>query len=74
MAALAFLKEQLLQPIRVPFMSLPLQVVLKILEISKLKEGDVIYDLGCGDGRILVEGGCSKNISNAILKLNVEYC
>ncbi|MHC4132944.1 MAG: SAM-dependent methyltransferase [Planctomycetota bacterium] len=32
----------------------PQEVVDKMLEMAEIKEGDVIYDLGCGDGRIVV--------------------
>jgi len=30
------------------------QVVEKMLETAKVKKGDIVYDLGCGDGRIVV--------------------
>jgi precorrin-6B methylase 2 len=32
----------------------PQAVVDRMLELAALKEGDVLYDLGCGDGRIVV--------------------
>jgi len=31
------------------------EVVDKMLEVARVEEKDVVYDLGCGDGRILVE-------------------
>jgi uncharacterized protein (TIGR03000 family) len=37
-----------------PFATSPDIVVDKMLEIAKVKEGDVVYDLGCGDGRIVI--------------------
>lgn len=36
------------------FVPTPQPVVDKMLELAEIKEGDVIYDLGCGDGRIVV--------------------
>jgi SAM-dependent methyltransferase len=32
----------------------PNVVVEKMLDMAKVKKGDVVYDLGCGDGRIVV--------------------
>ena len=32
----------------------PQEVVDKMLEMAEIKAGDVLYDLGCGDGRIVV--------------------
>ncbi|MEM3507263.1 MAG: rRNA adenine N-6-methyltransferase family protein [Candidatus Bathyarchaeia archaeon] len=36
-----------------PFVSSPPEVVKKMLEIANVGPNDVVYDLGCGDGRIL---------------------
>lgn len=35
----------------------PQPVVEKMLEMAALKKDDVVYDLGCGDGRIVVTAG-----------------
>ena len=32
----------------------PHEVVTEMLKLAGVKEGDVVYDLGCGDGRIVV--------------------
>jgi predicted RNA methylase len=36
------------------FVPTPQNVVDKMLELAQLRKGDVLYDLGCGDGRIVV--------------------
>ncbi len=36
------------------FLPTPQEVVDKMLETAKVKKTDVVYDLGCGDGRIVV--------------------
>ena len=37
-----------------PFVATPSKVVDKMLEMADLDEKDVLYDLGCGDGRIVI--------------------
>jgi len=37
-----------------PYVSSPLSVVRRMLVLSELKPGELIYDLGSGDGRIVV--------------------
>jgi ubiquinone/menaquinone biosynthesis C-methylase UbiE len=37
-----------------PFVSSPQPLVARMLELAGLKQGETIYDLGCGDGRILI--------------------
>jgi tRNA A58 N-methylase Trm61 len=38
----------------VPYVPTPQQVVDRMLDLAQVKEGDVVYDLGSGDGRIVV--------------------
>jgi protein-L-isoaspartate O-methyltransferase len=38
----------------VPFVPTPLEVARKMLEIAKVQPEDVVYDLGSGDGRIVI--------------------
>lgn len=38
----------------VNFVPTPHPVVDRMLELAEVKKGDVVYDLGCGDGRIVV--------------------
>src|SRR5262245_56220342 len=35
----------------------PQSVVEKMLDLAKVTKNDVVYDLGCGDGRIVVTAG-----------------
>jgi len=37
-----------------PFVASPQIVVERMLKIAELKEGETLYDLGCGDGRIII--------------------
>lgn len=37
-----------------PYVSSPVRVVDRMLEIASIKPGETLYDLGCGDGRILI--------------------
>src|SRR5262245_50183430 len=38
----------------VPYVPTPQAVVDRMLELAQVKKGDVVYDLGSGDGRIVV--------------------
>lgn len=38
----------------VPYVPTPQEVVDKMLDLAKVGKNDVLYDLGCGDGRIVV--------------------
>jgi len=38
----------------IPFVPTPIEVVDRMLELAEVKKGDVVYDLGSGDGRIVI--------------------
>jgi SAM-dependent methyltransferase len=38
-----------------PYVVTPYEVVDEMLQLAKVGPGDVVYDLGCGDGRIVIE-------------------
>lgn len=40
--------------IEVPYVPTPQKVVDKMLEMASIKDGQTVYDLGCGDGRIVI--------------------
>jgi hypothetical protein len=37
-----------------PYAGTPPEVVERMLQLAELRQGDVVYDLGCGDGRIVI--------------------
>jgi SAM-dependent methyltransferase len=39
----------------VPYEPTPPEVVRAMLDLADVRAGDVVYDLGCGDGRIVIE-------------------
>jgi SAM-dependent methyltransferase len=39
----------------VPYVPTPMPVVRRMLELARVQPGELLYDLGCGDGRIVVE-------------------
>ncbi len=41
-------------PLDVPYVPTPPDVVDKMLELARVQRGNVVYDLGCGDGRIVI--------------------
>lgn len=41
-------------PEEIPFIPTPIEVVDRMLELAEVKKGDVVYDLGSGDGRIVI--------------------
>lgn len=42
------------KPPDVPYVPTPQPVVDRMLELAQLKPGDILYDLGCGDGRFVI--------------------
>lgn len=51
------------QGLNAPFITTPNLVVDTMVELAEIKEGDVVYDLGCGDGRLVItaamKSGCT---------------
>jgi len=41
-------------PLDVPYVPTPMPVVQKMLELGQVGSSDLLYDLGCGDGRIVI--------------------
>lgn len=60
----------------VPYVASPMEVVHAMLEMAKTGKGDVVYDLGCGDGRIVIaavrDHGAARGVCVEIDPLLVE--
>jgi predicted RNA methylase len=39
----------------IEYVPTPMNVLDKMFEVAKIRPGDVLYDLGCGDGRLVVQ-------------------
>lgn len=65
------LKKQEREP-DVIYVPTPQTVVDKMLDMAQIKKGDVLYDLGCGDGRIMVTAAKKYGIKATGFDINPE--
>ena len=56
----------------VPYVPTPQQVVDTMLEVADVKPGDVLYDLGSGDGRIVVTAAQRFGVRGVGIDINPE--
>lgn len=49
-----------------PYVPTPQSLVIKMLELVEAGPGDVLYDLGCGDGRFLITAVDEFNVEKAV--------
>ncbi|KFI07508.1 cyclopropane-fatty-acyl-phospholipid synthase family protein [Massilia sp. BSC265] len=66
------LAQDLAEPSRldVPYVPTPQEVVDRMLEMGKVGKNDVLYDLGCGDGRIVVTAAKVRGARGTGIDLN----
>jgi SAM-dependent methyltransferase len=56
----------------VPYVPTPQPVVDEMLRLAAVKPGDVVYDLGCGDGRIVVTAAQRFGVRGVGIDINPE--
>jgi SAM-dependent methyltransferase len=50
----------------VPYVPTPIEVVQEMLKLAEVKTGDVIYDLGSGDGRLVIEAAQKFGVARGV--------
>ncbi len=58
--------------INAPYVPSPEKVVEAMLNLAEVKSGDVVYDLGCGDGRFVVQAAAKFGARGVGIDLNPE--
>ncbi|MFB3827683.1 MAG: cyclopropane-fatty-acyl-phospholipid synthase family protein [Bryobacteraceae bacterium] len=58
--------------LEVPFVPTPENVVAEMLKVANVHKGDVLYDLGSGDGRIVITAAKKYGITGVGFDLNPE--
>jgi SAM-dependent methyltransferase len=56
----------------IPFVPSPPHIVQRMLEVAEIKTGDVLYDMGSGDGRIVIEAAKKFGVRGVGIDLNPE--
>ena len=56
----------------IPFVPSPMHVVQRMLEVAEIKKGDILYDMGSGDGRIVIEAAKKYGVRGVGIDLNPE--
>jgi len=56
----------------IPYVPSPMHVVQRMLEVAEIKIGDILYDMGSGDGRIVIEAAKKYGIRGVGIDLNAE--
>jgi cyclopropane fatty-acyl-phospholipid synthase-like methyltransferase len=54
----------------IPFVPSPMLVVERMLKLAEVRKGDILYDLGSGDGRIVIEAAKRFGVRGVGVDLN----
>ena len=55
LAGIVGARQGVLAQDNIPFVPSPMYVVQKMIEVAEIKKGDILYDMGSGDGRIVIK-------------------
>jgi len=69
-ALLASSPAQLTGQPEVPYVPTPPEVVQRMLALGEVASGDVVYDLGCGDGRIVIAAARIEGVRGACVEID----
>ena len=65
-------QDEIVRHLDVPYVPTPIPVVDAMLDLAKVTKSDVVYDLGCGDGRIVVRAATRFGCRGVGVDLNPE--
>lgn len=65
-------QDEMARQLDVPYVPTPMPVVDAMLDLAKVTKSDVVYDLGCGDGRIVVRAATRFGCRGVGVDLNPE--
>src|SRR4029450_12938543 len=55
---------------KVPYVPSPIEVVDRMLEFADVKKGDVVFDVGSGDGRMVIQAAKKYGVKGVGLELD----
>ena len=56
----------------IPFVPSPMHVVHRMLEVAEIQKNDILYDMGSGDGRVVIEAAKQYGIRAVGVDLNAD--
>ncbi len=65
-------QDEIARPLDVPYVPTPVPVVDAMLDMAQVSKADIVYDLGCGDGRIVVRAATRFGCQGVGVDLNPE--
>ena len=72
MAPAAHARNENAPNLDVPYVPTPMPVVDAMLDLARVSEADILYDLGCGDGRIVVRAATRFGCKGVGVDLNPD--